>query len=72
MTVKNRLEKFRKKFSVMNQKMFDFEQCRKSGSNKDEMIDALTVALKVRKRIVIPHHRHAFGTIELIENEGML
>jgi hypothetical protein len=72
MTVKNRLEKFQEELSVMCQKLFDLEQCSKCGSKKDEMIDALNVALKVRKRIIIPHNRHAFGTIELIENEGML
>lgn len=51
---------------------YHLEQCSKSGSQKDEIIDALNVALVVGGSIVIPHLRHAIGTIELLEEEGEL
>ena len=51
---------------------YHLEQCAKSGSTKEEIVDALNVALVVGGSIVIPHMRHAIGTIELLEEEGSL
>ncbi len=50
---------------------YHLEQCAKTGSSKDEIIDALYVALVVGGSIVIPHLRHAVSTIELLEAEGI-
>jgi AhpD family alkylhydroperoxidase len=116
---KNRLEQFREKRSVMNEKILDLnhlgvkrffnldsntyrdgalsgetkellglvasavlrcndcidyhlEQCAKSGFTKDEIVDALNVALVVGGSIVIPHMRHAIETLEFLEGEGSL
>ena len=49
---------------------YHLEQCAKSGSTKEEIVDALNVALVVGGSIVIPHMRHAIGTLELLEEEG--
>lgn len=51
---------------------YHLEQCAKTASTKDEIIDALNVALVVGGSIVIPHLRHAVETIEMLENEGLL
>ncbi len=51
---------------------YHLEQCAKTGSTKDEIVDALNVALIVGGSIVIPHMRHAVDTLELLEEEGML
>lgn len=51
---------------------YHLEQCAKTGSNREEIIEALNVALVVGGSIVIPHLRHAVGTLELLENEGSL
>lgn len=51
---------------------YHLEQCVKTGSTKDEIIDALNVALIVGGSIFIPHMRHAIETLELLENEGSL
>lgn len=51
---------------------YHLEQCAKNGSTKEEIIDALNVALTVGGSIVIPHLRHAVETIELLEQEGTL
>jgi AhpD family alkylhydroperoxidase len=51
---------------------YHLEQCIKGGSTKEEIIDALIVALVVEGSIVIPHLRHAVGTLELLENEASL
>ena len=51
---------------------YHLEQCANSGSTKDEIIDALNVALVVGGSIVIPHLRHSVTTIEALEQEGML
>lgn len=51
---------------------YHLEQCAKSGSTKEEIIDALNVALVVGGSIVIPHLRHSVSTIELLEKEGLL
>ncbi len=48
---------------------YHLEQCYEAGFSKDEMTDALNVALVVGGSIVIPHLRHAVKTIELLENE---
>ncbi len=51
---------------------YHLEQCAKSGFTKEEIIDALNVALVVGGSIVIPHLRHAVETLELLEKEGTL
>ncbi|REL37607.1 carboxymuconolactone decarboxylase family protein [Rhodohalobacter sp. SW132] len=51
---------------------YHLEQCAASGSTKEEIIDAMNVALVVGGSIVIPHLRHAVQTIETLENEGAL
>ena len=51
---------------------YHLEQCAKSGFSKDEVIDALNVALVVGGSIVIPHLRHAVATLEILEEEGTL
>lgn len=51
---------------------YHLEQCAKSGSTKEELVDALNVALIVGGSIVIPHLRHAVETMELLEDEGVL
>lgn len=51
---------------------YHLEQCASSGLNKEEIIDALHVALVVGGSIIIPHLRHAVTTIELLEQEGTL
>lgn len=117
MSQKNRLQQFREKRAVMNEKIFaldhlgvkrffnldsntyrdgaldgktkellglvasavlrcndcidyHLEQCYKEGYTKEEMIDAMNVALVVGGSIVIPHFRHAVETIEFLEAEG--
>jgi AhpD family alkylhydroperoxidase len=50
---------------------YHLEQCAKTGSTKDEIVDALNVALIVGGSIVIPHMRHAVDTLEFLEEEGM-
>lgn len=51
---------------------YHLEQCTRSGSSKEEIIDALNVALVVGGSIVIPHLRHAVETLEILEQEGTL
>jgi AhpD family alkylhydroperoxidase len=51
---------------------YHLEQCAKSGFTKDEIIDAMNVALIVGGSIVIPHMRHAVETLEYLEGEGSL
>ncbi len=50
---------------------YHLEQCAKTGSTKEEIIDALNVALIVGGSIVIPHFRHAVATIEKLEEEEL-
>lgn len=50
---------------------YHLEQCAKTGSTKDEIVDALNVALIVGGSIVIPHMRHAVDTLEFLEEEGL-
>lgn len=49
---------------------YHLERCAKTGSTKEEVVDALNVALIVGGSIVIPHFRHATETLELLEEEG--
>lgn len=51
---------------------YHLEQCASHGFTKEEIVDALNVALVVGGSIVIPHLRHAIGTLELLEQEGSL
>ncbi|MDZ7755294.1 carboxymuconolactone decarboxylase family protein [Rhodohalobacter sp.] len=51
---------------------YHLEQCAKSGFTKDEIIDAMNVALVIGGSIVIPHMRHAVETLEFLEGEGLL
>ena len=51
---------------------YHLEQCAKSGFSRDEIVDALNVALVVGGSIVIPHMRHAIETLEILEQEGHL
>lgn len=51
---------------------YHLEQCAKEGYSKDEIVDALNVAMLVGGSIVIPHFRHAVESIELLEQDGIL
>ena len=51
---------------------YHLEQCAKTGSTKEEIIEALNIALIVGGSIVIPHLRHSVTTIEALEEEGSL
>ena len=51
---------------------YHLEQCAQHGYDKDEIVDALNVALVVGGSIVIPHLRHAVDTLEILEEEGHL
>lgn len=51
---------------------YHLEQCARTGSTKEEIVEALNVALVVGGSIVIPHLRHAIETLELLEEEGTL
>lgn len=50
---------------------YHLEQCAKTGSTKDEIVDAMNVALIVGGSIVIPHLRRATGVLDLLEEEGV-
>src|SRR5690625_6117050 len=51
---------------------YHLEQCAEAGFNRDELMDALNVALVVGGSIVIPHLRHAAETIEILDEEGKI
>ncbi len=51
---------------------YHLEQCTLAGWKRDEIIDALNVALVVGGSIVIPHFRHAVATLDALEEEGTL
>lgn len=51
---------------------YHLEQCAKAGFTKDELVDAMNVAMIVGGSIVIPHMRHAVETMEFLEGEGVL
>ncbi len=51
---------------------YHLEQCANSGFSKNEIVDALNVALVVGGSIIIPHLRHAVSTLEILESEGTL
>jgi AhpD family alkylhydroperoxidase len=44
-------------------------ECMKAGYTEEELLDALNVALVVGGSIVIPHLRHAYETIEMLQKE---
>lgn len=51
---------------------YHLEQSARTGSTKEEIVDALNVALVVGGSIVIPHLRHAVETIEMLEKENLI
>lgn len=51
---------------------YHIEQCVEAGWNKQELLEAIHVAMVVGGTIVIPHLRHAMQTIETLEQEGAL
>ncbi|TYP93293.1 alkylhydroperoxidase AhpD family core domain-containing protein [Fodinibius salinus] len=51
---------------------YHLEEAAKAGFSKEELVDALSVALTVGGSIVIPHLRHANETLEILEEEGTL
>ncbi|MDZ7716110.1 MAG: carboxymuconolactone decarboxylase family protein [Balneolaceae bacterium] len=51
---------------------YHLEQCAKAGSTKNEIVEALNIAMVVGGSIVIPHLRHAIETLEILEKEGTL
>ena len=51
---------------------YHLEQCAKSGSTKEEIVEALNIALVAGGSIVIPHLRHAIETLELLAEEEVL
>lgn len=50
---------------------YHLEQCAQTGSTREEILDAMNVALIVGGSIVIPHLRRAVETIEMLEEEGV-
>lgn len=51
---------------------YHLEQCAEAGWTRAEIVDALNVALVVGGSIVIPHMRHAMGTLNVLKEEGTL
>src|SRR5699024_4146343 len=51
---------------------YHLEQCADAGYTREEITDAMNVALIVGGSIVIPHLRHAMQTLDLLEEEGTL
>lgn len=51
---------------------YHLEQCARTGSTREEIVDALNVALVVGGSIVIPHLRHAVASLEILQEEGVL
>lgn len=51
---------------------YHLEQCARAGAGKEEIVEALNVALVVGGSIIIPHLRHAVETLEILEDEGTL
>lgn len=51
---------------------YHLEQSARAGFTRNELIDALNVALVVGGSIVIPHFRHAVDTLDELESEGTL
>lgn len=51
---------------------YHIEKCAEAGFTKEEIVDAMNVALVVGGSIVIPHFRHAVKTIEQLEAENSL
>jgi AhpD family alkylhydroperoxidase len=48
---------------------YHLEQCVTAGYSRDEVVDAINVALVVGGSIVIPHARHAMTTLEQLLKE---
>ncbi|MHC4910342.1 MAG: carboxymuconolactone decarboxylase family protein [Planctomycetota bacterium] len=46
---------------------YHLEQCVAAGFTRAEIVDAINVALVVGGSIVIPHARHAMGTLEALD-----
>ena len=51
---------------------YHLEECARAGSTKEEIVEALNIAMVVGGSIVIPHLRHAIETLEILEEEGTL
>lgn len=51
---------------------YHLEQCAELDFKKEELVDALNVAMIVGGSIVIPHFRHAVETLEFLQEEGKL
>jgi AhpD family alkylhydroperoxidase len=51
---------------------YHLEQCAEAGWTKEELVDAMNVAMIAGGSIVIPHFRHAVKTMEYLEQEGSL
>ena len=49
---------------------YHLEQCVKLGYTREQIVDALNVALVVGGSIVIPHARHAMLSLEELLNES--
>ena len=48
---------------------YHLEQCTKAGYSRDEIVDAMNVALVVGGSIVVPHLRHAMLTLDALAAE---
>lgn len=51
---------------------YHLEQCAHAGFTRDEMVDAMNVALIVGGSVVIPYLQHAMETLDILEQEGVL
>lgn len=51
---------------------YHLEQCAELDFTKEELVDAMNVAMIVGGSIVIPHFRHAVETLEFLAEEGKL
>lgn len=51
---------------------YHLEQAAKKGWKKDQIVEALYIAMFIGGSIVIPHFRHAVETLEFLEQENML
>ena len=49
---------------------YHLEQCATAGWTDEEIVDAINVAMIVGGSIVIPHARHALGTLESLRSDG--
>lgn len=51
---------------------YHLERCAKNGLTKEEITDAMNVALTIGGSVVIPHLRHAVDTMAFLEEEDVL